>query len=264
MKRRRALLLSITFMLALCAACGWWLHREQQQYRINRALITALEKSDFQTALALVNAGANPNTPESPTPAPALSQLLKRLLHHTQPTASNSPTALILACIVDAKITGFMSGTANSEDAKLPLFRAMLAHGANVNARSSDYGTALVLAALFENSHLIEMLLQHGADANIPDSKGNTPLMLAASYGSMKEVHLLLSHGANPNAQDSYGETALFGALFSPHAKELTTDLLAHGANPNLSDKRGRTPLQYVPRRQQPDLVRLLKQYGAK
>ncbi len=45
MKSRRALLLSITVVLALCAACGVWLHRERQQYALNRQLIAALERA---------------------------------------------------------------------------------------------------------------------------------------------------------------------------------------------------------------------------
>lgn len=75
MNRRRALLLFLTVALALCAACGLWLHWEQQQYALNRQLIAVLINGDTQAALTLVNAGADPNTCYAPTPAPTLKLL---------------------------------------------------------------------------------------------------------------------------------------------------------------------------------------------
>lgn len=69
MKPRRALLFSITVVLVLCAASGWWLHKERQQYALNRQLIDALEHNDTKTALTFVNEGADPNTRQSPMPA---------------------------------------------------------------------------------------------------------------------------------------------------------------------------------------------------
>jgi ankyrin repeat protein len=97
------------------------------------------------------------------------------------------------------------------------------------------------------------------------DEEGHTALNMAL-YGVDAEVFIskLLAHGANPNARDPLGETALFDTLFSPDAKDLIPDLLAHGANPNLPNKQGRTPLQIAQKHHRPDIVRLLKQHGAK
>jgi ankyrin repeat protein len=259
MKRRRALLLSLTVVLALFAACGVWLHVQKQQYDRNRALIAALEKDDFQTALVLVNAGADPNTRQAPTPAPTLSQLLKHLLHHARPPANDSPPALTLACYKYMKAGVFLNETADVAEAKLPLFRAMLSHGANVNARAGNAGTALEGAISNRIPHLMELLLERGADANIRDRVGMTPLMWVATLGWTQEVHLLLAHGANPNLQDKYGNTALYFALPSPNPKDLIPELLAHGADPNLPNKQGTTPLTLAQKEKRPDLVRLLK-----
>ena len=101
MKPRRALLFIITLVLALCAVCGVWLHRERQQYRLNRQLIAAFVHNDTRQALVLINAGADPNTRAQPTPAPSFNLLLNQLLHRSPPPVNSSPTALMLACGAD-------------------------------------------------------------------------------------------------------------------------------------------------------------------
>jgi hypothetical protein len=61
MKRLRFFLLSACPVLLLIAVSGWWLHVQQRQYALDRQLIVALDYDDGKQALALVNAGANPN-----------------------------------------------------------------------------------------------------------------------------------------------------------------------------------------------------------
>ena len=87
----------------------------------NRALIIALDNGDFQAALTLVNAGADPNTRKAPTPAPTLPQWLKHLLHHTPPPANDSLTAPMLGCYVDVKTRESDSGTVDAAETKLAL-----------------------------------------------------------------------------------------------------------------------------------------------
>jgi ankyrin repeat protein len=256
MKRRRALLLSITIVIALCAACGVWLYREQRQYTLNQQLIAALDKGDTKTALVLVNTGADPNTRYSPHPAPSLQRLLNLFLHHTPAPTNDRPTALMFACC------GGFSLVDPGEN--LPLLQAMLAHGANVNAKM-DKDTPLHFAAQWVRLRTMELLLQHGADVNAQNEQGYTPLMCAVEGGGTVElVHSLLMQGANPNIQAKDGRTPLYLVVLSGDNRGIIPELLAHGANPNLRGINDSTLLQLAQEMKRPDLVRLLKQHGAK
>lgn len=265
MKPRRALLLSITVVLALCAACGVWLHRERQQYALNRQLIAALERFDTTAALALVNAGADPNTQERATPAPSLKLLCNRLLHRSSFADNDSPTAFHLACSTYWIIHGSF-GPVGAFPESLPLLRAMLAHGADLRATTDHRQNALHIAAYVGRWHTMELLLQQGADVNAKSDDNLTPLLWAAESEDAHSIRLLLARGANPNAQDTGGKTALHRAvrpLFASNmqtaATSMVLELLAHGADPDLPDRNGETPLMLAQKIKRLDLVALLK-----
>jgi ankyrin repeat protein len=270
MKRRRTLLLSITIVLALCAACGWWLHRERQHYALNRQLIDALVHDDANEALALVNAGADPNTRYAPPPAPTFPLLLNQFLHHTPPTVNDSPTAFLMACGINwlPDLSPYEVWYLQKKRApligKLPLLQAMVAHGANVKAKTKENRTALHMALDQQCDAVAEWLLQQGADVNVQDTDGRAPLSMAVGNKKSNIAHLLLSLGANPNAQDVDGRTALWVAVAMRNTLSGISDLLAHGANPNLARKTGYTPLHLAQIMRRHDLIRLLKQHGAK
>lgn len=258
MKPKRALLFTITTVLALSAACGVWLRWERQQYRINRQLIAALERGDSKQALALVNVGADPNTREEPSPAPTLKRLVHQLLRHAPPE-NDSPTAFMFACGARLHSLNGLSILRGNWNENLPLIQAMLAHGANVNDRRGERVTALHDAVSGHRLHTLELLLQHGADVNAQDKAGRTPLTFAAANDSVAMVHALLAHGANPNIGNAYGETALYSVLFGHDPVHIIPDLLAHGGDPNLPEKNGYTPLRWAQQMKRPDLVRLFK-----
>jgi ankyrin repeat protein len=54
----------------------------------------------------------------------------------------------------------------------------------------------------------VALLAEHGADVNMPDENGHTPLMLAAMYSEPRIVEILLNAGADINARDKEGESA--------------------------------------------------------
>lgn len=88
--------------------------------------------------------------------------------------------------------------------------QVLLAHNADVNAKSKDGWTPFKMAVM-ANSHneLAELLLAHGADVNTKDQFGLTPLHGAAFLGQKDAVEFLLAHKADVNAKTDKGETPL-------------------------------------------------------
>jgi ankyrin repeat protein len=78
--------------------------------------------------------------------------------------------------------------------------QALLAKGAEVNARNAHGWTPLHVAAAGGDPAVIALLLQHGADVHAQSHIGTTPLDNATTRGGRKAViTLLLAHGAKCN-----------------------------------------------------------------
>ena len=86
----------------------------------------------------------------------------------------------------------------------------LVAHGADVKARSKVGETALMDAAARGDLAAAKLLVERGADVNAVDHRGYTPLIFAAHYDgdAIELVRLLLSRGADIHAR-AEGETAL-------------------------------------------------------
>ena len=77
---------------------------------------------------------------------------------------------------------------------------ALLAKGAEVNARNAHGWTPLHVAAAGGDPGVVALLLQHGADVHAQSYIGTTPLDNATTRGGRKAViDLLLAHGARRN-----------------------------------------------------------------
>jgi ankyrin repeat protein len=81
--------------------------------------------------------------------------------------------------------------------------------GANVDTRSHNDSTPLILAPLNGTVDLVLLLLDRGADINAQAKDGRTALMIAAANGNIEVVSLLLEKGANVFARDNANKTAL-------------------------------------------------------
>jgi ankyrin repeat protein len=181
---------------------------------------------------------------------------------------------------------------------KVALVKALIAHGADVNARLTKnpprYGidlfhmmplpgaTPFFLAALSAEAEVMRVLAANGADPRITNNDGTTPLMVAAGLGrtpgdslitdedSIEPVKVCLQLGIDINAANSSGETALHGTAYygNPKVAQLLVD---SGANMSLKNKRGDTPLKVSEGYSQntmiltrPAITALLKKLGAK
>ncbi len=66
----------------------------------------------------------------------------------------------------------------------LPIAQTLIDAGADVNRRNSVGQTALMMAALFNQGEIIDLLLENGADASVTDAANNTVRTLAIAQGN--------------------------------------------------------------------------------
>jgi len=115
---------------------------------------------------------------------------------------------------------------------RLPMVaKLLLAKSANINATSNGEETPLHIAAMYDKSaEIIPWLIENGADIEARTNQGATPLLMAAQQGANVAVRFLLDRGADIEARDNEGNTPLHLAADNGH-QETVTILLEHGAD---------------------------------
>ena len=139
--------------------------------------------------------------------------------------------------------------------------------------------TPLLFAARRGDAASARLLVAAGADVDAAAASGTSPLVVAAHSGHGALAAFLLSAGADPGAADA-GYAALHAAVLRGDAPLVRT-LLARGADPDAvlvrgtparrvsADWRlphnmiGATPLWVAARFREPEIVRVLAEYGA-
>jgi ankyrin repeat protein len=230
-------------------------------------LMVAVQSGHFELAIALVDAGANPNDVQMGfSPLHILSGVRK-------PDSSDGSDPS----------TPAGSGRLTS----LQFAREIVKRGANVNLRleknaprypatssriETPGATPFLLAADRADVPLMRVLLELGADPMLPNFNNTTPLMAAAGLGTtepleeageeaeaLEATKMLLDLGANVNAVDNDGSTAMHGAAYGAYSTVVTL-LAERGADPQIwkeRNKAGVTPLfaaeGYIGRLPRPD-----------
>ena len=135
--------------------------------------------------------------------------------HMSRPTTRSSP---LIDAIVDR------------HDA---LALRLISEGANLEATDEHGSTALWFAvnAGTPNMDIVRALVEHGANVNARCIGGATPLHGAAEFGTPEVVRYLIDHGADPLARDDCGDTpasyAKSAAGLQPNEQEVLS-ALAH------------------------------------
>ena len=119
----------------------------------------------------------------------------------------------------------------------------------------------LLAAAQKPNPAEVRALLAAGADANARAGDGSTPMLYAAHFGDSATVQALLAAKADPNLTNRYGFAPMHEAALRADAALLRT-LLDAGAQVDLALPQGETPLMLASRTSGVDAVRLLIEQG--
>ncbi len=181
----------------------------------------------------------------------------------------------------------------------LDLMKAVLAHGANPNARLTKTlwfrptshnqewvdkkgATAFWRAAQSSDVAAMRILVEAGADPKIATEEGVTPLMVAAGLGWganatrnvpdawLDTVRYCVELGLDVNAKDNYSYTALHGAAYRGD-NDVVKFLAEHGARLDVRSKKGQTAADmangpmvnaHLPI-EHPDTIALLLKLGA-
>ena len=256
------------------------------------ALLFAARGGDVASVRHLLEAGADANTTSADGMSalvlatvrgwPAVAHVL--LEHGADPNAAGTGyTALHWAAgmweteLTANSITPLRdhewARLAGVTEGKLKLVRALLARGADPNARIQqtparvgssknpplselEGATPFLLAAVAGESAVLRLLAEHGADTGLTTTNHGTPLMAAAGLGRVlgettvpdrQMLAAVLTLGelgafADLNAVDVLGNTALhYAAYFKRDA--IVQLLVDQGAELELTNKYGETPM---------------------
>jgi ankyrin repeat protein len=223
-------------------------------------LLLAIINGHYDTAAALIEKGANPNTVDS-TGMGALyaavnMNTLGEIFGRPGRTSRDKLSPLGLAKLLLEK----------GADANAPLKAPTLqrAHTPGDPALSAG-ATPLARAAHTGDVAAIELLLAHGADVNLALKNGTTPLMFACGLGRgtsafakdtgteadlLAAAKVLLAHGADINAISTTGQTPLHFAAqavdvnLPQPSDDLVKFLAAKGAKLDVVDKQSRSPIE--------------------
>ncbi|MBB3226284.1 hypothetical protein FHW69_000874 [Luteibacter sp. Sphag1AF] len=268
---------------------------ETQPGQREAELLAAVRAGDIERAIALVEAGADPNTSaetgdRDQRPVLTLAALLPdtRLLRAlitrgADINRSHGGITALLAATRDSwhgRPDAVMTLLANGADAALadaegntplhgavlsaePIVAAMLLDaGAPISAVNAAGVTPLGVACRAANWTLLRFLLEHGARAAVADAE---PALVAAAGipdDDAEGVKLLLRHKAPINATNAEGRTALLVAAGEGHEQIVRALCVAH-ADPNIADRNGTTPLMEAARAGAHGIVQLLAEAQA-
>jgi len=133
---------------------------------------------------------------------------------------------------------------------------------ANINAVEIRDKTSLHIAAAHDRDDMVVMLLAHGADVNAKSDGGWTPLHNACEKGSVKIVEILLSKGSEVNVKLLNGMSPLHLAAQGGHIDVVRCLLKQKDIKRATVDTFGCTPFLRAAQNRRKDIVELLAPFN--
>ncbi|XP_065198833.1 ankyrin repeat domain-containing protein 17-like [Sycon ciliatum] len=151
-----------------------------------------------------------------------------------------------------------------AREGHLSVAMLILEYGAKLNSPSgNENNIPLTLACWKGHCEVVELLLHHDSDLEHHNKAGCSPLMLAAREGHVEATELVLEHGAEINVPSGWNDdTPLTLASWKGHA-EVVELLLSNKSNVDHQTKTGCTPLMEATREGHALVAQLLLEYGA-
>ena len=141
------------------------------------------------------------------------------------------------------------------------VFAALLsARGIDLNARSRNGDTALMIAAFNGDVAAANRLIDKGAEINRP---GWTALHYAAASGSLPIIRKLLEHAAYIDAESPNKTTPLMMAARTGHEKVVVL-LLEEGADVLLKNELGLDAIDFAKSQERTAIARILERWQTK
>lgn len=135
-----------------------------------------------------------------------------------------------------------------SEKGDIVTMKALISKGENINRKSKNGRTALIVSALSGRDAGVQLLLENGANVNEKMDNGLTALMAAAlskSETALSIMKRLIAAGADVDAMDIDGRTALMAAVMNNNIDKVDL-LVSSNANVHIKNKRGLTAQNYA------------------
>jgi ankyrin repeat protein len=199
---------------------------------------------------------SDPSEQASPSPASTRATATNRPSSPPSKTSAAKPNAKEQARLNEQLI-------AAAWDNDLRRARALIARGADVNAKDNTVQSAYLISTSEGHLELLNLTLRHGADVDSKDSFNGTGLIRAADRGHADIAGRLVQADIKINHINNLGWTALHEAIILGDGSRRYVDtvrvLIAAGADPKLQSQRDQiAPLQHATSKGHSEIAQVL------
>ena len=226
------------------------------------ALWEACDKSNTDAINVLLNAGADTNIALNESGRTCLMQAVNK-------DCSKEVLKAIIDHGADVNATDKTNVTAlwrACEMSNTDAITILLKAGADTNIVLNESGGSCLMCAVYKDcsKEVLHAIIDHGADVNATDKRNRTALWQACDKSNTDAINVLLNAGADTNiALDDIGFTCLMRAVHKDCCKEVLQAIIDHGADVNATNKINVTALWIACNKSHTEAIILLLETGA-